>query len=373
LRNLPVIVTLLLIVLCSLSACCADDYRIKPGDVLGITVLGEPDLTKHVVVDPKGSISMPLANEVKVLNMTTAQAGQEIAKKLRPFIKKPEVTIELIEAGKAEVAVSGEVRNPGIYPLQNGARLMDAITAAGGYTPKANLSKITVSHSGGDSVTVNLSEFLMGGEPEANIAVKPGDTIFIPTLDTAIIGTVTVVGAVRQTGPFSITKGMTAKEAIMLAGGPTELADTTKVTVRHEGSNEAVSINYTDPSSNLELRPGDVIYVSAQMVLGYYTIQGAVATPGRYEIKGDTSVTEAIAIAGGVRGRAKLGNVRIVRPSEGTSATIKANVSDILAGRAQNIAVKDMDSIYVPAAKERPDYMQILSVAISLGWLLAGR
>lgn len=160
----------------------------------------------------------------------------------------------------------------------------------------------------------------------------------------------------------------------MLAGGPTELADMHNITLRREGSAGAVPLDYAGgTAADPEMKPGDVIYVPAHVELGYYTIQGAVGRPGRYELRGATSITEAIAIAGGVGDRAKLHDVRILRTSGGKPETLRANVSDIMAGKAQNIPIRGDDDIFVPAGKQGPDYLRILSLAVSLGWLLTRR
>jgi len=367
----------LAIVLCilisSVSApLLAEEYLIKPGDSLGVNVLGEPDLTKRVVVDPQGGITLPMINQVVVSGLTTNQAAQEITSRLKQFFKNPVVSIELLESGKLQVTVSGEVKNPGLYSLTGGARLMDVITAAGGYTPSADLSKVKITRAGDvGSSTIDLSKFLLSGDAGANPAVGSGDTIVIPSLGPAAIGTVTILGAVRQSGRQSITQGTTLREAVMMAGGPTEFADISNITLRRDGSSEPVILNYAsgDPESNPELKPGDVIYVGAMEQLGTYTIQGAVGSPGRFDLKGKTSITEAIAIAGGVRDRAKLGDVRILRAS---GDTLQANVSEIMAGRNQNISIQDGDSIFVPAGGQRPDFLRVLSLAVSIAWLVSG-
>jgi protein involved in polysaccharide export with SLBB domain len=350
----------------------AEEYLIKPGDSLGVNVLGEPDLTKRVVVDPQGGITLPMINQVVVSGLTTNQAAQEITSRLKQFFKNPVVSIELLESGKLQVTVSGEVKNPGLYSLTGGARLMDVITAAGGYTPSADLSKVKITRAGDvGSSTIDLSKFLLSGDAGANPAVGSGDTIVIPSLGPAAIGTVTILGAVRQSGRQSITQGTTLREAVMMAGGPTEFADISNITLRRDGSSEPVILNYAsgDPESNPELKPGDVIYVGAMEQLGTYTIQGAVGSPGRFDLKGKTSITEAIAIAGGVRDRAKLGDVRILRAS---GDTLQANVSEIMAGRNQNISIQDGDSIFVPAGGQRPDFLRVLSLAVSIAWLVSG-
>jgi len=380
LRRFALLVMLWIILSCTSSASQAEDYLIKPGDSLGVTVLGEAELTRRVVVSPQGSITLPLVNEVRVADLTTSQAAQQITAQLRRFLKNPQVSLELLEPAKMQVTVSGEVRSPGIYTVAGGARLLDAITAAGGYTPTADMSRIAVSHAGdsGAAVTVDLGKFLLSGAAGVNIPISAGDTIVVPTRESAVVGTVTILGAVRQSGQHPIVQGTTLREAIMLAGGPTEIADLGSVTLRREGSADTVRFDYAraasgDASANPELKPGDVIYVAAREQFGYFTIQGAVARPGRYEITGRTSITEAIAIAGGVGNRARLNDVRILRSPNGKTETIRANLSQIMVGQAENVPVQNADHVFVAAGKERPDMLRIVSLAVSLGWLLTRR
>ncbi|MHB0999894.1 MAG: SLBB domain-containing protein [Armatimonadota bacterium] len=373
---------LIFIVLLSFSIvdCYAQDYVIKSGDTLHITVLDEADLTKNAVVDPQGNITLPMINQIKAAGLTTIQATEQIAAKLKQFIKNPQVSVELVESAKIQVTVSGEVKSPGIITLSNGARLLDAITSADGYTQTADLSNVTISNTGNTaaSTVIDLNKFLISGDVSVNVLVKNGDTIVIPTKETAIIGTVSVLGAVRQGGQHNITNGMTLREAVMLAGGPTDLADLKNVTVRHEGTADIITIDYTKASageatSNPALKPGDVIYVSAKGQLGYFTVNGAVASPGRYEIKEKTTITEAISVAGGVKDNAKLDSARIVRNADGSNQVIKADLHDIFNGKDPNIPIQDGDNIWVDKKKGGPDYMRLLSVAISLGWLLTNK
>ena len=127
---------------------------------------------------------------------------------------------------------------------------MDVITTAGSYTPQASdLTRVQITHTGGTTATVDLSKFILGGDASANVLVSTGDTIFIPARDTETIGTITVLGAVREPGQRQIVNGMTVREGIMLAGGPTELADLKQITVRHVGATENLPIVYASSAS----------------------------------------------------------------------------------------------------------------------------
>lgn len=375
-RASALILTLLVLLALLLTAAWAEEYLIKPGDTLSITVVDEADLTKKAIVDSPGRIALPLVKEVEVGGLTAVQAAETLTAALKQYIKSPQVIIEVLETAKIRVSVSGEVRNAGIVVVPQGARLMEAMTSAGGYTQNADLSKVSVTHSGeARASVVDLSAFLLGGDVSANVQLADGDVVVVPSKALPSIGRVSVLGAVSQPGSFEINNGATVREAILMAGGPTENADLENCTIRRDGSAEGVSINYAqvmqgDREANVVLRPGDVIYVSARQQLGYYTIQGAINAAGRYELKGRTTLTEAIAIAGGVGNKARLGEVRILRASEGASTTLKVNVSDVMAGKTANPDVQNGDQIFVPQAKDKANTLQWASIAVSLLWLL---
>ena len=118
------------------------------------------------------------------------------------------------------------------------------------------------------------------------------------------------------------------------------------------------------------LKPGDVIYVASKQQMGYYTISGGVANPGRFEIRDKLTLTDAIALAGGVKEPGKLSDVRILRNVNGKPQTLTVDVTKIMDGKAPNVLVQDQDSIYVTPKKEQPDYLKILSVAAGIAWLV---
>lgn len=369
-----------LLVICLLSGAYSQDNTIKPGDIVSVTVMGEAELSKKFTVDQDGNITMPMVNQVHVAGLAPAQAMTEITNQLKKLIKNPQVSIDQVEQGKLPITVSGEVKNPGILSLSAGAKLIDAITAAGGYTATADLSKVTISHTGavGTASTIDLSKFLLGGDVSVNVPVAAGDTIHVPTKATNVIGNVVVLGAVRQSGPQPITQGMTVREALMAAGGPTEFANSNNVTIRHENSTENTAVDYAkatagDPTANVLLTPGDTIYVASKEMLGYYTIQGGVATPGRYELKGATTITEAIAIAGGVRGKVNMNSISVLRSTNGATQTLKLKVSDIMAGTSPNVPIQNGDNIIVPTPSEKQDMLKYASLALSIAWLFLRR
>jgi polysaccharide export outer membrane protein len=83
----------------------------------------------------------------------------------------------------------------------------------------------------------------------------------------------------------------------------------------------------------------------------YFIASGQVAKPGKYDIRSDLTVTEAVAIAGGFNNQAKHSQVVLFRPvsSGGYEAKI-INVKKLLASRnlSEDIRLQPGDMLYVP-------------------------
>ena len=110
-------------------------------------------------------------------------------------------------------------------------RLLDVISAAGGFTDKAGQS-ITVTHRNQPDkpVTVPLARNATDN-PESNIAVSPGDTILVHKADV-----VYVVGEVGRPSGFLMDSGhLTVLQAIALAGGTTRTAKLSGARILRKG------------------------------------------------------------------------------------------------------------------------------------------
>ncbi len=159
------------------------NYVIGPEDELIVTVWREPDISRTVPVRPDGKISLPLLNDVQASGMTPMQLGSEITSRLSKFISAPHVTVIVTRVNTQRIFVIGEVARPGAYPLLPGMSVLEAISSAGGLTPFAKQSKISIlrmENSKPTRLPVNYKEVLNGRRPEQNVSLKPGDTVVVP-------------------------------------------------------------------------------------------------------------------------------------------------------------------------------------------------
>jgi polysaccharide biosynthesis/export protein len=162
----------------------AGPYLIGEGDVLAVRVWKNQELSVEVPVRPDGMISVPLVNDVKAAGLTTDQLKTEIATKLNEFITAPDVTVVVLRTDSKRVWVLGEVARPGPVPLASQLYVMDALSAAGGFTPFADDNDVRIIRRGADGKELEFefdySAYVRGRAAGTNIALQPGDTIVVP-------------------------------------------------------------------------------------------------------------------------------------------------------------------------------------------------
>jgi polysaccharide export outer membrane protein len=159
------------------------NYSIAPEDVLTIDVWKEPEISRTVPVRRDGKISLPLLNDLQAAGLTPTQLGSEIVEKLRATIVHPQVTVIVAQMSGLRIYVLGQVTRAGAYPLVPDMTVMQALSIAGGFTPYANMKKISVmrKENGADKIfAVNYKEVVRGRKAEQNIHLKAGDTIVVP-------------------------------------------------------------------------------------------------------------------------------------------------------------------------------------------------
>jgi polysaccharide biosynthesis/export protein len=253
------------------SLATAHALPISAGDLLTVTVFDTPELSGSLRVSEKGTVTVPIAGGISVAGMTADQAARAIEDLFREkdILKKPDVSVFIAEYATQGVTVMGEVRTPGIYPLLGGHGLFDLITAAGGVTTASGRS-VTITHKDDPAhpEVVQLDN-KAGKGAEANVDIRPGDTIFVSKS-----GIVYVVGDVAKPGGFMIGNGdqLTVLQAMALAQGANRTASLNKArlirktsTGREEYSVELKQI-LANKAPDLPLGDGDILFIPASGV-----------------------------------------------------------------------------------------------------------
>jgi polysaccharide export outer membrane protein len=157
---------------------------LNPGAVLDISVYasGKKELDFTTTVAPDSTIMLPLVGTQKVggldANKLTARLHGLYDKS---YFVNPQVLVNVKEYG-GRVLVSGEVRQPGIYPVGMGLTALSATVLAGGFTDFASLGRAkivrTLRNGRTEVVKVDLGKVLKGQVPD--FALRDGDRIDVP-------------------------------------------------------------------------------------------------------------------------------------------------------------------------------------------------
>jgi len=187
-----------------------------------------------------------------------------------------------------------------------------------------------------------------------------------------------VLGSVNRPGEIDFKPGDTLLDAIAKAGSYQEDALLDKSTLTRKGSKENIAIDLKkmfkgDLSQNMELAPGDTIYVPPAEYANKIYILGQVLRPGIYPLKDRMTVLSAIGLASGPTERGELRSTVIVRGGPDKPQRVPCNVARLLdkADMSQDIELQAGDTIIVPETR-RPDWTkisQLLSTVMNLTYI----
>jgi polysaccharide biosynthesis/export protein len=232
-----------------------ENYRIGPGDIVEIRVLGEEQMGSPATkVSEEGFIRSPFIDEdIRAQCLTERQLSQEISARLKKYLKYPEVYVSVKEYNASPVAIIGAVNQPSRFSMQRKMRLIEMLTYAGGVRDGAGkVLHIVHVGSGGAACdaetaagpnddpteTVNLAKLLEGDLKQDRI-MRPGDIVIVPNADMVFIA-----GEVLKPNAYPLREGMTLTQALALAGGPSAIAKTTAIRiVRQEPGKPKAEIN----------------------------------------------------------------------------------------------------------------------------------
>jgi polysaccharide biosynthesis/export protein len=213
-----------------------ESLRIGPGDLLHVSVLRESDLEQRVRVRDSGEITLPMAGDVKVSGLNTAEAATKIAQLYidRQYLRHPVVSVFIDEYATQTVAVLGQVLKPGTIPITTTRSLLDILAMAGGLTEAAD-RHLTIERSGGNGLVEVFLSNHADDAFNANVKIFPGDRIVVPKA-----GIVYVLGDVGRPGGYIMQNEsrMTVLQAIAMAAGVNKTAAESRARVLHNNNGQ---------------------------------------------------------------------------------------------------------------------------------------
>ncbi|HEX3175684.1 MAG TPA: SLBB domain-containing protein [Methylomirabilota bacterium] len=345
------------------------DYRLGPGDVLDVQIVGRLDVNRQqVVVDSEGNVALPPLGTLSVGGRTLLDATRAISARARNVFRFADVSIAVLAPRAFEIIVSGEVERPGTLQALATQRLHEVILTTGGITPRGSVRHVQVTH-GGTTSEVDLLLFELKGDVAQNPFVQEGMRIHVPPRGPAV----TLQGAgVRRPGEYELSSDGSLRDILALTGGlgPNgALADARLTRVGPDGRKETSAVDLR--TAQLGLQGGDVLYVPPLAVIqdvvevrgafngtadsGKATTAGKPTIVQRLELARGDRVRDIVVKAGGVAAFGELRLAYIDRADTGPAQRIPVDLHRLMVDKdeAQNIVVQNGDVLVVPVVEDK--------------------
>ena len=187
-RIASIVLTATAVVLSTCQAAGApgtSNYRLRPGDVLEISIFQEPDLRTQARIQADGSVTLPLIESVPAARQTLPELRSRLADLYdKDFLVRPQISLQIISYAPRSVQVIGQVNHPGAValPPESSMRLLEAIGFAGGFTRRADAARVTIRRTRSDGtqelIEKDVAELL--SRPDTHdLELLDGDTILV--------------------------------------------------------------------------------------------------------------------------------------------------------------------------------------------------
>jgi polysaccharide export outer membrane protein len=252
------------------------DYFVGPDDELEISIfeweLTESTRSLKLRVSKQGRISLPGLPPINVQGKSVENIQEQIISEMSKegILQNPRITVSVIEYRSKQISAIGAINAPGVYAIrENVATLTDFLSLAGG--PSADAAPIAYILRSARTpdeeplkITVDLDELFKTRRTELDATLQGGDVVYVPEAPL-----VYVYGSVLTPGGISLKKPTTFLEAIALAGGFDNQADTSRVRLNRKTRGvreESLYVNVDRIENGQDRDPylheGDVIIVS---------------------------------------------------------------------------------------------------------------
>ncbi len=293
-------------------------------------------------------------------------------------ISLEEGDIIVVPAYDRLVAVTGNVKRPMTYELRDGETVETVIEYAGGFAGNAYKDNIRVVRQNGKEYQV----FTVDAPEYASFTLEDGDELTVGQMLDRYSNKLEIKGAVYRPGIYQLGEGVnTVAQLIAKADGLKGDAFTNRGLIHREREDLTLEVIPVDvkailsgTSPDVELKKNDVLYIPSIHDLkdqGTISVDGEVARPGAFVFAENTTLEDAIMLAGGLLESAstvKIDVTRRIKDAESTEQT--ENIAEIytfsfkdgyvLDGEA-GFVLEPYDHVFV---RKSPSYTEQTSVTI---------
>lgn len=146
------------------------------GDVIQITFPAAAELNQSQKIRIDGKITLPIVGEVTAAGKAPLALQNELIAKYGPNLQDAKVIVSLVSSASV-VYVNGAVGAPNKVVLDRQMTVFEAIMESGGFSPVADLKKVTLTRQVDGKLQRQILNLKEGSD--GTMYVKPFDTISV--------------------------------------------------------------------------------------------------------------------------------------------------------------------------------------------------
>lgn len=247
---------------CTFGGALAADVELGPGDVIKVSVYGNPDLGLETRISESGAISFPLVGVVKLGGLPVAAAEKKLSQLLQSggFVRQPQVNIIVTSLQSQQVSVLGQVNRPGRYPVDGKRSLLEILALAGGISADGGDTVALIRKKAGKTTkeVIDIVEMVRKGDLERDFELNSNDVIYVERAPRFYI-----YGEVQRPGALRLERSMTVLQALSAGGGLTPRGTERGIRIKRRDANgklEIISAKHDDL-----VQVDDVVYVQESL------------------------------------------------------------------------------------------------------------
>ncbi len=231
-----------------------EQYVLGVNDEVEVTIFGAQNQVVRTRVKEDGTVTVPYAGAIRATGYTARELAQRIQTALEKggYLINPVVNVDVTQFISNVVTVSGNVATPGIYPLDRSMTVAMLVARAGGARPDG--ADFALLRRRGDTQEHRIEFDTLEGQWSGATRLQEGDTLLIPEAPTFF-----AYGQVKSPGNYPIKSGMTIRQALARAGGPTLGGSENKVTI-YRGKKKLKKLDLDSP-----IQPDDTLFVRERL------------------------------------------------------------------------------------------------------------
>lgn len=293
-------------------------------------------------------------------------------------INLEEGDIIVVPAYARLVEVTGNVKRPMTYELRDGETVASLLDYAGGFSGNAYKENVRVVRQNGKEYQV----YTVDAPDYASFVLEDGDELTVGQILDRYANRIEVKGAVYRPGIYQLGNGVsTVSQLIAKADGLKGDAFTNRALIHREREDltlEVISVDVkgilNGTAADIELQKNDILYIPSIHDLsdiGDITVEGEVARPGAFVFADNTTLEDAIMMAGGLLESASTVKIDVTRRIKDASSTSQSeNIAEVFTFSFKDGYVLDgepgfvlqpYDYIYV---RRSPSYTEQISVEV---------